>query len=132
MIGSPTWWLTTNMPVRSYLESPVAETVLGGKPFAAFSVSRRYWRGNMTDVRKLGEADGGRWLGETHFLAAGGQVRSMLSWLAYMRRGEPRERILGIPMPPPNLKPGFEQQARDFVDQVAAQQPADQTLVHER
>ena len=22
MIGSPTWWLTTNMPIRSYLKSP--------------------------------------------------------------------------------------------------------------
>ncbi len=119
VVGSPTWWLTTNMPVRSYLESPAARRVLSGKPFAAFSVSRRYWKGNMEDVRKLGEADGGRWLGETHFLAAGGQVRSMLSWLAYMRRGEPREQILGIPMPPPNLKPDFEQQTRDFVDRVA-------------
>ena len=119
VVGSPTWWLTTNMPVRSYLKSAVAKRVLGGKPFAAFSVSRRSWKGNMKDVRKLGEADGGRWLGETHFLAAGGQVRSMLSWLAYMRRGEPRERILGVPMPPPNLKPDFEQQASDFVDRVA-------------
>ena len=53
VIGSPTWWLTTNMPVRSYLKSPVAEAVLGGKPFAAFSVSRRYWKGNMKDVRRL-------------------------------------------------------------------------------
>ena len=86
----------------------------------------------MKDVRKLGEAAGGNWLGETHFLAAGGQVRSMLSWLAYMRRGEPRERVLGVPMPPPNLKPDFEQRARDFVDQVAAQQPAERQLVHER
>ena len=31
-----------------------------------------------------------QWLGETHFLAAGGQVKSMLSWLGYMKHGEPR------------------------------------------
>ena len=43
----------------------------------------------------------------------------MLSWLAYMKRGEPRERILGVKMPPPNLKPDFEQQARSFIDRVA-------------
>ena len=108
------------MPVRSYLKSSAAESVLDGKPFAAFSVSRRYWKGNMKDVRKLGEGNGGRWLGETHFTAAGGQVRSMLSWLAYMKRGEPRERILGVKMPAPNLKPDFEQQARSFIDRVAA------------
>ena len=120
VVGSPTWWLTTNMPVRSYLKSSAAESVLNGKPFAAFSVSRRYWKGNMKDVRKLGEGSGGRWLGETHFTSAGGQVRSMLSWLAYMKRGEPRERILGVKMPAPNLKPDFEQRARSFIDRVAA------------
>ena len=42
VIGSPTWWLTTNMPIRSYLKSPSARTVMDGRPFAAFSVSRRY------------------------------------------------------------------------------------------
>ena len=34
VFGSPTWWLTTCMPVRSYLESPAAKAVLDGKPFA--------------------------------------------------------------------------------------------------
>jgi menaquinone-dependent protoporphyrinogen IX oxidase len=119
LIGSPTWWLTTNMPVRSYLKSSAARTVMDGRPFAAFSVSRRYWKGNMHDVRQLGEENGGSWLGQTHFLADGGQVRSMLSWLAYMKKGEPRERILGVKMPKPNLKPDFDQQARTFIDRVA-------------
>ena len=73
LIGSPTWWLTTNMPVRSYLKIPAARSVLDGRPFAAFSVSRRYWKGNMRDVRKLGEEAGGSWLGETHFTSDGGR-----------------------------------------------------------
>lgn len=119
LIGSPTWWLTTNMPVRSYLKSSEARGVLDGTSFAAFSVSRRYWKGNMKDVRRLGEGCGGTWLGETHFTAAGGQVTSMLSWLAYMKRGEARKRILGVRMPAPNLKPDFEEQARSFVGRVA-------------
>jgi menaquinone-dependent protoporphyrinogen IX oxidase len=119
LIGSPTWWLTTNMPVRSYLESPEAKRVMAGKPFAAFSVSRRYWKGNMKDVRKLGEANGGTWLGETHFLAAGGQVKSMLSWLGYMKKGVPQERVFGVKMPPPNLQPDYPQQARLFIERVA-------------
>src|SRR5712672_1557259 len=33
--GSPTWWLSTNVPIRSFLESETAERVLRGKPFAA-------------------------------------------------------------------------------------------------
>ena len=73
LIGSPTWWLTTNMPVRSYLKIPAARGILDGRPFAAFSVSRRYWKGNMRDVRKLGEEAGGSWLGETHFASDGGR-----------------------------------------------------------
>lgn len=120
IIGSPTWWLTTNMPIRSYLKSTAARSVLDGTPFAAFSVSRRYWKGNMKDVQMLGESNGGRWLGETHFLAEGGQVKSMLSWLGYMKHGAPRETVFGMKMPPPNLKPDFDQQARGFADRVAA------------
>jgi len=119
VIGSPTWWLTVNMPVRSYLKSPAAANVLEGKPFAAYSTSRRYWKGNMTEVRQLGEEAGGTWHGEIHFLALGNQVNSMLSWLAFMRHGEPKERFLGVRMPPPNLGPDFEEQARSFVDGLA-------------
>src|SRR5262245_11713983 len=119
VIGSPTWWLTTNMPVRSYLESAEAKRVMEGKPFAAFSVSRRYYKGNMKDVRKVGEANGGNWAGETHFVAAGGQVKSMLSWLGYMKHGEAQERVFGMKMPPPNLQPDFPDQARSFINRVA-------------
>ena len=34
-IGSPTWWLSTDVPIRSFLESDTASQVLHGKPFAA-------------------------------------------------------------------------------------------------
>ncbi len=40
----------------------------------------------------------------------------MLSWLGYMKHGEPQERVMGLKMPPPNLKPDFEEQAKSFVD----------------
>ena len=39
----------------------------------------------MTEVQQLGEDAGGTWNGETHFLALGNQVNSMLSWLAFMK-----------------------------------------------
>jgi len=41
-IGSPTWWLTTNMPIRSFLKSADTGRLLAGKHFAAFVVCRRY------------------------------------------------------------------------------------------
>jgi len=43
----------------------------------------------------------------------------MLAWLGYMRHGEPQERVFGLKMYPPNLKPDFEEQARAFVDGLA-------------
>ena len=91
------------MPIRSYLESPAAKAVIDGKPFAAVSISRRYLRCNIDGSRKLGERSGGTWVDKTHFVAAGGQVKSMTSWLGFMFLGEPRRHVLGIQLPKPNL-----------------------------
>ena len=115
VLVSPTWWFQTSMPIRSYLESPEAKTVMRGKPFACVSISRRYFSVNLGQQKKLGERNGGNWVGETHFVCAGGQVKSMLAWLGYMKHGEPQERVFGLEMSPPNLKPDFEEQARSFI-----------------
>ena len=119
VFGSPTWWLTTCMPMRSYLQSPAAKAVLNGTPFAAVSVSRRYYKGNLGDIKKLGEQAGGTWAGSTHFVADGNQVMSMASWLVFMRRNEPRNHYLGVPLPRPNLKADYAEQARRYADQLA-------------
>ena len=119
VIGSPTWWLTTCIPVRSYLHDPAAGRVLDGKPFAAYSTSRRYYKGNLGTIRRAGEASGGTFIDATHFVADGNQVMSMWSWLAFMRRDEARERSFGITMPRPNLKVDYEQQAVGFIAGVA-------------
>ena len=115
MIASPTWWFRTCIPIRSYLKSPAAKAILIGKPFATASISRRYYSINLKEQRKLGESNGGQFTDKTHFVAAGGQVKSMLSWLGYMKHGEPQDRVIGLKMPPPNLKPDFEEQAQAFV-----------------
>jgi hypothetical protein len=106
------------MPIRPYLESPAARVILDGKPFATVSISRRYYGINLRQQRNLGEENGGRFTDKTHFVAAGGQVRSMLSWLGYMKNGEPQERVIGLKMPPPNLKTDFEEQAKTFADSL--------------
>jgi flavodoxin len=116
ILASPTWWFQTSLPIRSYLESPDARKVLNGKPFATASISRRYYSINLRQQRKLGEKNGGRFVDKTHFVVAGGQVKSMLSWLGYMKHGQPQQRVMGLKMPPPNLKPDFEEQANAFVD----------------
>ena len=116
LLASPTWWFQTSMPIRSYLASPAAKTVLEGKPFAIASISRRYYSINLRQQKKLAEAAGGRFLDKTQFVVAGGQVKSMLSWLGYMKHGEPQERVMGLKMPPPNLKPDYEEQAATFIE----------------
>jgi len=127
VLVSPTWWFQTSMPIRTYLESPGAKPVLGGKSFACASVSRRYFSINLGQQKKLGEKDGGRWVDQTHFVSAGGQVKSMLAWLGYMKHGEPQARVFGLKMYPPNLRDDFEEQAKAFVDGLVGgvlEQPA--------
>jgi hypothetical protein len=89
-IGTPTWWLFTNVPMRSFLESETAGRVLKGKRFAVTVLCRRYWRHNLNTVRRLGTERGGVFVGGIHFSYEGGQVRSLLSLISYLGSGEYR------------------------------------------
>ncbi len=90
-IGSPTWWLSTDVPVRSFLQSDTASRVLAGKPFAVAVCCRRYWKHNLKTVRRLGTARGGGFADGIGFRYQGGQVRSLLSLLSYLGSGEYRK-----------------------------------------
>jgi flavodoxin len=81
-IGSPTWWLSTDVPIRSFLQSDTASRVLNGKPFAAAICCRRYWRHKLKTVGRLGAKRGGVFADGIHFRYQGGQVRSLLSLLS--------------------------------------------------
>jgi hypothetical protein len=105
-IGSPTWWLRTSVPIRSYLKSDAAGRILNGKRFAAFVVCRRYWGFNLKTVKKLGTAKGGNYVDGAHWSFAGGQVKSLLSLLSYLGKGENQERYLGVKIPVTNLQAG--------------------------
>ena len=107
------------MPLRSYLKSDEARTILAGKPFAAYVVCRRYWSLNLKEVRKLGTSQGGEYLDGIRFTYEGGQIRSLLSLLSYFGHGEMRPRALGIKIPPTNLKPDFDDIAHAFANGIA-------------
>ena len=119
-IGSPTWWLSTDVPIRSFLQSDTATRVLGGNPFAVAVCCRRYWRHNLKTVRRLGIKHGGAFAGGIHFRYQGGQVRSLLSLLSYLGSGEYRERYLGIKIPPTNIQDNHLQAAREFAGELAS------------
>jgi hypothetical protein len=120
-IGSPTWWLSTNVPIRSFLESETAGRVLDGKKFAAAVACRCYWRHNLKTVRRLGTQRGGTYLDGIHFRYQGGQVRSLLSLLSCLGSGEYRERYLGVRIPPTNIQDHHLEQARAFAGRLADQ-----------
>ena len=118
-IGSPTWWLSTNVPIRSFLESETAGRVLNGKRFAAAVACRRYWRHNLKTVRRLGTRRGGIYVDGIHFRYRGGQLRSLLSLLSYLGSGEYQKRYLGVKIPPTNIQDYHLEEARTFAGRLA-------------
>ena len=117
VVGSPTWWLRLSLPMRSYLKSAEAKSVFAGTPFSAYSTSRRYWRGTVRDIRAMGKANGGTYLDQTHFVAYGNQVTSMMSWLSYMSGIATFNKLLRLP--PANLEDDYEHQAQDYINGIA-------------
>jgi hypothetical protein len=118
-IGSPTWWLSTSVPVRSFLESGDAGRLLAGRRFATFVVCRRYWGHNLRTVNKLAASHGGEYLDGTHFSYTGGQVRSLLSLLSYLGSGVYRKRYLGMRIPPTNIQDYHLASAQAFAHGLA-------------
>jgi hypothetical protein len=114
IICSPTWWLSTNVPIRSFLESETAGRVLKGKRFTTAVVCRRYWRHNLKTVRRLGTEREGIFVDGIHFRYDGGQLRSMLSLLSYLGSGTDRERYLGVKIPPTGIRDHHLEEARAF------------------
>src|SRR3954468_6664574 len=118
-VFSPTWWLTTCMPIRSFLKAPTTGALLAGTAFTDVVVCRRYWGNNHKTVRKLGVGQGGEYVEGIHFKYAGGQIRSLLSLISYLGSGEYRERYLGVPIPRTNLVDGQVDEGRTFARALA-------------
>ena len=118
-IGSPTWWQTVSMPMRSFLKSDEARKLLSDKPFAVFVVCRQYWRENCEAVRELGEQQGGRYVDEIHFTYPGDNLRSMLALTSYLGTGEYKKRSMGLKLPPTNVQPEQLEQTRTFAGRLA-------------
>jgi len=119
VVGSPTWWIKTSVPIRSYLKSDAAGRILNKTHFAAFVVCRRYWGFNLRGVKKLGTERGGEYVDGIHFSFAGGQIPSLLSLISYFGKGENRERYLGVKIPPTNLQASYLEQAQAFAAGLA-------------
>jgi hypothetical protein len=119
VIGSPTWWLRTSVPIRSYMKSDAAGRILKGRRFAAFVCCRRYWGFNLTTVKKLGIKHGGEFVDGAHWAYAGGQIKSLLSLLSYLGHGKNNEKYLGVKIPVTNLQAPDLEQARVFANGLA-------------
>lgn len=111
-LGSPTWWDRASIPMRSFLKSDGARSVLAGRPCAVFIACRDRWRGNLAEVRALAEWQGGRYAGEVHATYPGNPLSSMLALTGYLGSGEQRARYLGVPLPATNVQPAHLESAR--------------------
>ncbi len=118
-IGSPTWWDTVSMPLRTFLTSHEARNLLEDIPFAVFVVCRRKWRKNLAGVRKLAEKKGGRYVDGIHFTYPGGQLPSLLSLTSYLGSGEYKDRYLGVKLPPTNISDEQLEESRRFASRIA-------------
>jgi hypothetical protein len=119
-IGAPTWWLSTDLPMRSYLESDAAGAILKGETaFAPVVVCRRYFGHNLRTVKKLATQRGGKYVDGIHFAYKGGQIKSLLSLLSYLGSGKYNERFLGVKIPRTNIEEGHLEKARKFAGGLA-------------
>jgi hypothetical protein len=119
VIAGPTWFFRTSIPVRTFLKSAEAKALLADRQFATVVVCRRYWSINEGNVRRHATKLGGKHLDSIHFRFEGGQVRSLLSLLSYLTKGEMKERYLGIKIPVSNLQPDQLPQATAFATKLA-------------
>ena len=105
-IGSPTWWMKTSVPIRSFLKSEAAGRVLNGE-FGSqpLSSADATWSFNLHAVKKLGLAqEGPIGPGGTHWAFAGGQIKSLLSLLSFLGTCLNKQRYLGVKILPTNLQ----------------------------
>jgi menaquinone-dependent protoporphyrinogen IX oxidase len=120
VIGAPTWWLSTDVAMRTFMESDTARQLLNGKPFATVICCRRYWKHNFKTLKRKGKDRGGVFADGIHFAYQGGQVHSLLSLLSFLGKGEQREKYLGVKIPPTNIQEYHLDQAREFGSTLVA------------
>jgi flavodoxin len=119
VVGAPTWWLSTDAPMRTFLESDAAAKALKGKEFTGVVCCRHYWKHNLKTVKRKGTKQGGRYVDGIHFRYQGGQVKSLASLLSYLGTGEYREKYHGLKIPPTNIQDYHLEQARTFANGLA-------------
>lgn len=118
-LGAPTGWLSTDIPIRSFLPSETAPKVLNGTSFAGAVCWRRFWNHNLKTVRRLETERDGTFTDGVHFRYEGGQVKSLLSRCSCLAPGENRQRYLGLKIPPTNLQSYHLDQATQFATGLA-------------
>jgi hypothetical protein len=111
--------LSTDVAMRTFMESDTARQILKCKPFATVICCRRYWKHNFKTLQRKGKEAGGVFADGIHFAYEGGQVHSLLS-LSYLGKGTYNEKYLGVKIPPTNIQDYHLDQARQFGNQLAS------------
>ena len=120
-IGSPTWWFYPALPLATFLKSEAAAELLGERPFAVFTVCRKFWGANYRSVKKWAGKAGGKFVDSAAFVFQGNQVQSMFSFLSYLQSGENRERYLGCKIYPFGVTEEGIAKAKSFAETLTEQ-----------
>lgn len=107
------------MPIRSFIESDVAGTLLAGKRCTPVAVAHRYWRDDLRILKEHEIKRAGQYVDRSHFTAGGGPVDFMLALFSYLSTGITKDRYLGVKIPPATLQPSYVAQSRSFANRLA-------------
>ena len=112
VFGSPTWWLTTACRCARTCNRPPrrpSSTASRSRPYRSRAATTR---ATLATSRSWASRPAEPGPAARTSSSDGNQVMSMASWLVFMRKNEPRRRYFGVPMPRPNLKANFAEQAK--------------------
>ena len=118
VVGAPTWWARTCLPMQSLLRSRKMQDYLNGKPVGVFAGCRGAYKNNLAEMVEAVEAAGGSVVAREKFTFTGGLVGTFLTFFALLRFGTPQQRWLGMRLPPYGFSDATLERARQFADTV--------------
>ncbi len=93
------WYLTPSIPINSFLKSPYAKTLLGGRAVMTVSGSRNMWAKAQDKVKTLIEANAGTLVGNIALTDRHGNMISVVTIVDWLFSGVKRRAYGIFPLP---------------------------------
>lgn len=120
VIGSSTWWNRPCLPIQSLVRSDRFRSYVRGLPVGLFAACRGFYRENLRALAHAVRGAGARVVARERFTFTGSVLRTFLAFFAVLRFGMPRQRWLGLRLPPYGFSPETLGRARGFAARFVA------------